>query len=141
MSVADGPFPLLDAHSGAFFEAAAEGRLLIQRCDACGAAQFYPRMHCAHCHAGAVAWVEASGRATLHTFTVVHRTMTPELAEDCPYVLAIVELEEGVRMTSRVVDVPHERLRCDMPLAVTFRADARSGLTMPLFTASEEAAA
>jgi len=133
------PLPLTDHRSEQFYAAAAEGRLLIQACDACDALQFYPRGHCLRCAATALSWREASGRASLHTFSVLHRTPNAEFADDLPYVLAIVELEEGVRMTSRVVDVDHDRLRCEMPLQAVFRPIADDGPVVPFFTEREAA--
>jgi uncharacterized protein len=133
------PLPLPDHRSQEFYAAAAEGRLLIQACDACGALQFYPRGHCVRCSGSALSWRQASGRATLHTFSVLYRTPNVEFADDLPYVLAIVDLEEGVRMTSRVVDVDLERLRCELPLQVVFRPLAEDGPVMPFFTEREAA--
>jgi uncharacterized OB-fold protein len=135
MSESAKPLPILDGLSRQWFEAAAEGRLLIQRCTACGRFQFYPRVHCVHCFAADPEWHEASGKGTLHTFRVIYQSANPEFAEDCPYVLAIVDLEEGVRMTSRVVDVAEEDIACDMPLRVTF--GETDGVALPLFTAAE----
>ena len=131
------PLPLTDHRSEELWSAAAEGRLLVQACDACGAVQFYPRGHCVRCSGSELSWREASGRATLHTFSVLYRTPNAEFADDLPYVLAIVDLEEGVRMTSRVVDVELDRIRCDMPLQVVFRALSGDGPVMPLFTERE----
>jgi uncharacterized OB-fold protein len=65
----------------------------------------------------------------LHTFSVVHRTPNEEFAGETPYVFAIVELDEGVRLTTRIVDVPFEALRCDMPVEVVFTD------VLPMFTA------
>jgi uncharacterized protein len=128
--------PLADEHSAAYWEAARSGRLLIQRCARCGAHQFYPRRHCSACLAPDPDWVEASGRGQLHTFSVVRRSSNPEFAGDCPYVFAIVELEEGVRLATRVVGVEEERLRCDMPLRLAWAA-AGDGQPLPVFEAAE----
>lgn len=136
MEASPRPLPILDGRSREVFAAAAEGRLLIQRCSACDRHQFYPRAHCTSCFGTVLEWAESSGRGTLHTFSVVERTPNAEFAEDTPYALAIVDLEEGVRLTSRVVDVPLDELACDMPLRVVFR-DVGDGLTMPFFTARE----
>jgi uncharacterized OB-fold protein len=125
--------PIPDEHSQAYWDAAAEGRLLIQRCGACGEHQFYPRRHCAACLAPDPEWVEAAGTGRLHTFSVVHRTPNSEFAEDTPYVFAIVELDEGVRMSARVVDVPHDELACDMPVRVVF-TPLTDDITLPNFT-------
>ena len=115
------PLPVLgDDLSRAYWEAAREGRLLVQRCRACGEHQLYPRGHCVHCFAPDPEWVEAKGTGRLHTFSVVHRTATPGFADEVPYVFGIVELDEGPRLTVNVVDTPLEELRCDLPVRVVF---------------------
>jgi uncharacterized protein len=134
MTTPSRPVPWPDTRTAQFWEAAAEGRLLIQACEDCNTLQFYPRGHCVRCLGPKVGWREASGRATLHTYSVVHRAESEEFAADVPYVFAIVDLEEGVRMTSRVVDVEPDRLRCDMPLQVVFRKLEEEGAVMPFFT-------
>jgi uncharacterized protein len=98
--------PLTDEFSQAYWDAARDGTLLLQRCAACGGYQFYPRRHCAACFAPDPAWVPASGRGRLHTYTVINRTPNAEFAADCPYVLAIIELDEGPRLTARIVADP-----------------------------------
>lgn len=115
------PRPLADEHSSVYWTAAAQRRLLIQRCGACGAHQFYPRRHCRACFASDPEWVQARGTGRLHTFSVVHKSANPEFAGDCPYVLAIVELDEGVRVTARILGPP-EGLACDAPVRVTWPA-------------------
>jgi uncharacterized protein len=115
--------PLADGFSQAYWDAARAGTLLIQRCATCGRYQFYPRGHCAACFAPDPAWVPASGRGRLHTYTVVNRTPNAEFAADCPYVLAIVELDEGPRLTARIVgEAGHlaDGLVCDARVGVVF---------------------
>jgi uncharacterized OB-fold protein len=116
----DKPRPIVDGLTQPYWDAAAEGRLLLQRCDACERYQWYPRAHCVQCGAADPAWIEAQGRGRLHTFTVLHKTPNPEFQGDLPYVLAIVELDEGVRVAANIVDVDHEELRCELPVEVTF---------------------
>ena len=88
MSETDKPRPLPDALTQPYWDAAAEGRLLVQRCDACDAYQWYPRAHCVACGAGEPAWVEAAGTGRLHTYSVLQKTPNPEFVPDLPYVLA-----------------------------------------------------
>jgi uncharacterized OB-fold protein len=114
------PLPISDEVSAPYWDAAREGRLLLQRCTACGRHQFYPRGHCAGCFADAPEWVEAAGTGRLHTFTVVHRTAAAGFRDEVPYAFAIVELDEGPRMTANVVDTPLDSLRCDMAVHVVF---------------------
>ncbi len=114
------PRPLTDALTQPYWDAAAEGRLLVQRCAACSAYQWYPREHCVACGGGRPAWVDAAGTGRLHTYSVLEKTPNPEFVPDLPYVLAIVELDEGVRVSANMVDVDHDALRCDLPVRVVF---------------------
>jgi len=131
MTDMDSVLPVQDAVSAPWFEAAAQGKLLLQRDPATGKAQFYPRAHVLGAPEREPEWFQASGRGTLHTFTVVKRSLHKQFA--VPFTIAIVDLEEGVRMTSWIVDVPEDQLRCDMPIKVVFR-EIHPGLTMPCFT-------
>jgi uncharacterized OB-fold protein len=116
-----GPVPKPTPESAPYWLAAREGRLLIQRCDDCGRHFFYPRPLCPHCLSRAVRWVEASGKGTLHTFSINHRAPRGFPAKG-PYVVGIVELEEGPRMMTNIVGVEPDptKLRCDMPVEVVF---------------------
>jgi hypothetical protein len=125
----------MDSLSSEFYEAAAEGRLLAQRCQACQRLQFYPRARCTACHSDALEWHELAGRGVVHTFSVVHYTPNAEFAGDQPYVLAIVDLDEGVRMTGRVVNIEPGNVVCDMPVTVVFHE--REGVTLPWFAPAE----
>ena len=127
------PVPLTDGLSEVYWQAARERRLLIQRCTSCGAYQFYPRSHCRSCLAAEPEWVQASGRGRLHTFSVVYRSTNPEFADDCPYVFAIVELDEGVRMSTRIVETPVKSLACDAAVEVTW-PHPQAEPPVPVFT-------
>ncbi|MCK0198125.1 OB-fold domain-containing protein [Ancylobacter sp. 6x-1] len=125
--------PVKDALTTPWFEAAEQERLLIQRDPTTGKVQMYPRARIAGAPEREPEWVQASGRATLYSFTVVQRSLHPQFAGLEPFVIAMVDLEEGARLTSWIVDVPLEQLRCDMLLRVVFR-EIHAGLTMPCFT-------
>ncbi|MFF8872504.1 Zn-ribbon domain-containing OB-fold protein [Streptomyces massasporeus] len=99
----DRPEP--DAFTRTYWDAAAEGRLLIRRCGDCGRAHHYPREFCPHCWSEDVTWETASGRATLYTWSVVHRNDLPPFSDRVPYVAAVVELAEGPRMMTEIVGV------------------------------------
>jgi hypothetical protein len=109
--------PAPDNASRHYWQSAAEGRLVVQRCTSCAEYQFYPRALCASC-AGQTEWVEAAGRGTLHTFTVIRQNRSPAFAALSPYAVGIVELEEGVRMMSNIVDCDVEQLEVGMALEV-----------------------
>ncbi|MFI6037416.1 Zn-ribbon domain-containing OB-fold protein [Streptomyces sp. NPDC051315] len=126
MTVAGGgryDVPETDAFTRAYWDAAAGGRLLIRRCGACRRAHHYPREFCPYCWSEDVAWEPASGRATLYTWSVVHRNDLPPFGERTPYVAAVVDLAEGPRMATEVVGVAEggEPLRAGMELEVDFR--------------------
>lgn len=112
-------------------EAAAEGRLLVQQCEACGEHQFYPRTICVACGSPDPAYVEASGRGVVHTFTVIHQNRMPGWSDELPYVVAVVDLEEGVRITSNVVDCDPGEVEVGMAVEVTFLREGE--LTLPRF--------
>ncbi len=112
--------PQPDLETQPFWDAARDGRLLIKRCTACEQFHFYPRPFCPHCWSDAVEWVEASGRATLYTWSVVHRNDLPPFPDRVPYVAAIVDLEEGPRMMTNVVDCDFDALQVGMQLEAVF---------------------
>ena len=113
------PIPRPDAETAPFWAGTAEGKLLIQRCPDCGTSRFYPRLVCPNCMSDRIEWTEASGRGRVYSFTVVHRP-PPAFKQEAPYVIAIIELEEGVRMMSRLRIDPPESARIDMPVTVAF---------------------
>jgi uncharacterized OB-fold protein len=124
--------PTPDDATRPFWDAARAGRFLIKRCRECGRAHFYPRPFCPHCWSTAVDWEEASGAASLYTWSVVHQNDLPPWPERVPYVAAVVDLEEGPRVITNVVDCEFDRLRVGMPLQVTFRP-ASDDVTLPVF--------
>ena len=109
--------PEPDNASRHYWQSAAEGRLVIQRCTSCGVHQFYPRAMCVSC-GGDTEWVEASGRGTLHTFTIIRQNRSPAFAALSPYAVGIVELDEGVRMMSNIVECDEEQLEVGLALEV-----------------------
>lgn len=113
--------PEPDAFTRSYWEAAAQGRLLIRHCADCDKAHHYPREFCPHCWSENVTWEPASGHATLYTWSVVHRNDLPPFGERVPYVAAVVDLAEGPRMMTEVVHAGPAELRAGMPVEVTFR--------------------
>lgn len=90
--------------SAPFWEAASESRLVIQRCDACERYVWYPRALCPHCGSMALTWTPVAGAGTIYSLSVHHRPARPELADKTPYVIVLVDLDEGVRMMARMAD-------------------------------------
>ena len=133
MTEMDSILPVEDAVSSIWFDGIKNGKLLLQRDPVSGRFQYYPRAHVLGALDREPEWVEASGAGTLHSYTIVKRSVHPQFASLTPFTLAIVELAEGPRMTSWVVDVPEEELCCDMGLKVVCR-EIHPGLIMPCFT-------
>ncbi|MEE4422956.1 Zn-ribbon domain-containing OB-fold protein [Streptomyces bugieae] len=128
-STARSDVPEVDAFTRPYWEAAAEGRLLLRRCRAegCGRAHHYPREFCPYCWSEDVDWEPAAGRGTLYTWSVVHRNDLPPFGDRVPYVAAVVALAEGPRMMTEIVGCPEADLRIGMPLVVDFRRDGDAG--------------
>lgn len=131
------PVPVPDNVTEKFWEAAKEKRLLIQQCGGCGARQFLPQSYCRSCLGENLEWIEASGRGKIYSYTVVHRPPTARFEADVPYVVALIELEEGVRMMSNVVGVNPEAVRVDMPVEVVFD-EITPAISLPKFRPMEE---
>jgi uncharacterized OB-fold protein len=113
------PVPVPDEASAPFFDGAARGELMLQRCRSCGAYMWPVRARCVECFSNEVEWEAASGRAELYSFVVVHQPY-PGFAE--PYVLATVQTPEGVRFNTSIVGADADELTIGMQLAVVFEA-------------------
>ena len=120
-----------DSDSRPYWEGLEQGELRIQRCDACARAVFYPRALCPHCFSDQLSWIVATGKGTIYSYTVAHQAFGPFAAET-PFVVAIVELEEGVRMMTRIIDAPRERIAIGAAVQVTFETVGEH-FTLPYF--------
>lgn len=121
------PSPLTEP----FWAACRRHELMVQRCEACGALAFYPRSTCPACGATTLTWQQVSGRGSLYTFTVARRATHRRLVERVPYVIAVVELDEGPHLTSTVVDADVDDLRIGVRLAVDF--EDHEEISIPVF--------
>ncbi len=126
MRTPDRPKPRPDPVSAVYWDACARGELLIQRCPACGHRQFYPRASCTACGA-APEWEATSGRGIVHTFTVIRQNYAKPFRELMPYVVAIVELDEGPRVMGNVSDCDPDQVRIGLAVEVWFDADGDGG--------------
>jgi uncharacterized OB-fold protein len=125
------PQPLIDSDSQVYWEGLAQAELRIQRCDVCSRYVFYPRVLCPHCHSDQISWITASGKGTIYSYTVAHQAFGA-YADEVPFVIAIVELEEGVRMMTRIVGTPHDQVTIGAAVHVTFTTSGE-GVTLPYF--------
>ncbi len=126
------PLPALQGLTQQFYEWCRQGELRFQRCDGCGAWRHVPREMCAKCGSFAWTWSRSSGRGRVFTWTVAARPMHPGFAGDAPYAPVVVEMEEGVRLVTQLVDVPVDALVIDMPVEVAFEA-VTAEVTLPKF--------
>jgi uncharacterized OB-fold protein len=124
-----------EAVSQGWWAATSEGRLTVQRCRTCGQSQLYPRVLCTACSGTDLELVDASGRATVHSMTVVHRAPHPAFTP--PYVVALVRLDEGPTMMSNVVGCEPTDVHIGQALQVTWH-ELDDGRRLPLFTPAEE---
>ena len=125
------PVPVPDPESAPYWEAVNEGRLVVQRCTRCGNHQLYPRPHCIRCR-GPVEWVEASGRGTVYSYTVIRQNFSRAFRHLIPYVVALVDLEEGPRLMTNLVGCEPEDVVIGMPVRVTFER-VTDEASLPLF--------
>jgi uncharacterized OB-fold protein len=117
-----------------YWEACKRHELLLQECSQCGVRQFYPRTICASCSAAELHWVRASGSGTVVSWTVVRHPVSPAYAADIPYVVALIELDEGPTMMAQIVDCEPESVGSGMPVEVCFE-DWTEEISMPNFRA------
>ena len=125
------PLPAPDELERGFYEAAAQGELRYQHCTGCGHSQFYPRPLCTSCGA-TPDWAPASGRGRVHTFTIVRQNFMPPFGEEVPYAVAMIDLEEGVRMMGTITGCPVEEVAIDMPLEA-YAILVADGLAIPFW--------
>ena len=128
----DKPLPTLTKLNRPFFEGAKQGELRLQRCDACGQHWFPPSKNCPRCLSTDWQWIIASGRGRVWSWIVMHQRYFKAFEADLPYNVAFIELDEGPRLMSTLVDVAPDQIRCDMPVTVTFE-DATDEIAVPKF--------
>lgn len=127
------PLPVRDAISAPYWEACRRHELILQRCAGCGSFRFPPASMCSRCRSGKTEWSRASGKGKVFSWNVVvHPIPHAVYAQDVPYVVALVELDEGVRMPTNIVDCDPHRIEADMPVEVVFD-DVTEAVTLPKF--------
>ncbi len=114
------PLPKPTPLSQPFWDGVKKHRLLVQKCTGCGKLRHAPKPFCPSCLSQEYTWAPLSGRGQVYTYTVMHRSPAPGFEEDIPYVVALVELEEGVRMISGIVGCPPDKVRVGMPVKVVY---------------------
>ena len=131
----DLPLPQPSDEAKPFFDALARKELVLQRCTGCGALSHPPRAMCSTCQSTDFDWRKSSGCGTVYSYVVTHQAVHPALVGHTPLATVEVELDEGLRLVSNLVDVPPECVEIGMGVEVVFE-DAGEGVVLPLFRRS-----
>jgi len=126
------PIPTITRDMQPFFDAAKRHELVVQRCMQCGTHRFPAREICSSCLSRDVQWVRVAGTGHIFSYNVMHQVYHPGFAAEVPYAVAIVQLSEGPRMLSNLVDCPIDRIAVDMPVEVVFERVSET-VTLPKF--------
>ena len=132
---ADLPFPECTPDAEPYWVGLTEGRLLLQTCGHCGKIRHYPRPLCDACYSMDVTWTESTRRGRLFSWTVAHHAFHPAFKDRLPYTLAMVELEEGVRVNVQLQDSPSAMLMAGLPVVINI-SDLGGGLILPVASLS-----
>jgi uncharacterized protein len=126
------PIPVPSAESQAYWDGLRDRELLMPRCDACGKYWFPPSLLCPHCNATKWTWTSTSGRGRIFSYVVYHRVYHPGFADEVPYAVAVIELDEGPRMVSNVIGIAPDKVACDLRVEVVYQPITDT-ITLPKF--------
>jgi uncharacterized OB-fold protein len=117
-----------------YWDGLKENKLMLPKCDDCGKPFFYPRVLCPNCHSRHISWMQASGRGKLYSFQIAHRSLNRAFKVELPCVMAMIELEEGPRVLSNLINIEPDPnvVKCDMPVEVVFEKQ-NDDITLALF--------
>jgi hypothetical protein len=131
--VAEKSLPKVNRIDQPYWQGAAEGRLLLQRCRACGKLQFFPRAVCTGCFGADIGWIQASGKGKIHSFTWIWTPRNPAFKDEVPICYASIVLIEGVLMQSRIVGAALEKVQSGAEVNVAFLSTADPCIKLPVF--------
>ncbi|MFK7957552.1 MAG: Zn-ribbon domain-containing OB-fold protein [Lysobacterales bacterium] len=126
------PLPVIQPFTREFWEGTKNQKLLIQTCNECEAKIFFPRQQCPECWSTDLGWMEASGKATIYAFSVTHEGVEEAFREDLPIVLAWVDLPEGIRMQTNIVECDPDGISIGQEVEVVFKT-VTDDITLPYF--------
>jgi uncharacterized protein len=126
------PIPVPSAEAQPYWDGLRDRKLLMPRCDACGKYWFPPSLLCSHCNATKWTWASTSGRGRIFSYVVYHRVYHPGFADEVPYAVSVIELDEGPRMISNVIGIAPDKLACDMRVEVVYQPITET-ITLPKF--------
>jgi uncharacterized OB-fold protein len=126
------PLPQPSIETEPFWTGVQERKLLMPKCDACGTISFPPTVACGVCEKTDFTWTEMSGNGKIYSFVVYHRVYHPSFKDKVPYVVGVVQLDEGPRIISNIINLPTTEVTCEMPVRVVYE-DQRDGYLIPKF--------
>ena len=126
------PLPLIEPDAKPYWDYLKQHRMHVQQCQACAAYYFPPSDYCPNCLSDRVEWRPVSGRATVYAWVTMHRAYTPAYEGDVPYNVSLVDLEEGARLWTNVIDCPPDDVRCGLAVEVVYE-DVTPEITLAKF--------
>lgn len=132
MAVISRNLPRPTPETKVYWEGCSQHKLLIQRCSECNKYQFYPRIICTACMSNNIEWVKAKGYGEILSYTIVRRAISVAYAANVPYVIALIQLEEGPKMMSNIVNCQPDKVMIGMSVEVVFD-DWSEELSIPMF--------
>jgi uncharacterized OB-fold protein len=126
------PLPLINEETRPYWEYCRKHELRMQQCRQCGHIRFPLSVICPKCHSMEAEWTKLSGKGKIYSFTIYRVPYHPAFKDDIPYVVAIIQLDEGPRMESNVIGCQVEEVRMEMPVVVAFD-DVTGEVTLPKF--------
>jgi uncharacterized OB-fold protein len=126
------PLPVINEDTAPYWEYCRKHELRMQKCQQCGYIRFPVSIVCPKCHTLEAEWTRLSGKGRVYSFIIYHQAYHPSYKDDLPYAVAIIQLDEGPRMESNIIDCKMEDIKIDMPVEVTFD-DVTDEVTLPKF--------
>jgi uncharacterized OB-fold protein len=126
------PLPHIDEENRPWWEALKRHELYIQKCEECSTLRYYPRAQCTNCLSSATEWIRCSGKGTIWTYTVANQNQGAGFRDSLPYVMAWVDLAEGLKMMTNIIDCPPEQVKIGMPVEVVYE-DVTPEVTLAKF--------
>jgi uncharacterized OB-fold protein len=126
------PLPVINEDTAPYWEYCRKHELRMQKCQQCGYIRFPVSIVCPKCHSLEAEWTRLSGKGRVYSFIIYHQAYHPSYKDDLPYAVAIIQLDEGPRMESNIIDCKMEDIKIDMPVEVTFD-DVTDEVTLPKF--------
>jgi len=115
------PLPVPTPTTQPFWDGVAQHQVKLQQCDDCQGWVFYPRTNCPHCLSSSLTWRDVTGEATIYSYTVAYRPTAPHFVDEIPQLIAVVELKEGVRMNTIIVNANPEELKVGLAVKPCFK--------------------